>query len=174
MQGQIVSSAVHLGTSFTRGGTTFVLLNGQAISRTSYPALSAVWPSGAYGGGDTTTPMHMPNTAGLYLRGADFLRNADPDSNSRTTLSGSLPTSSGVGSFQASALQSHSHVSGTQNGPYNSAMDNGGEGAVRTSSSSSQLGTSIVRPTSTRPITTNASTDFDVDHTLVYLYICTS
>ena len=156
------------------GGATFVLLNGQAISRTSYPALSAVWPSGAYGGGDTTTPMHMPNTAGLYLRGADFLRNADPGSNSRTTLSGSLPTASGVGSFQATALISHSHASGTQSTSSSPMMGNGGESATRAISTVAQLGSGIVLPSSTRPVMTSASTDFDVDHTLVYMYICTA
>lgn len=174
MQGQILLSAVHRGTLFSYAGKTFVLLNGQAISRTTYPTLSTVWPSGAYGGGHTTTPMHMPNTAGLYLRGADFARGADPGSNSRTTLSGILPTASGVGSFQATALKSHSHVSGTQNGPYNSCMEGGGEGAERNITSSSQLGNGVVILSNTRPVTTNSSTDFDVDHTRVYMYICTS
>lgn len=174
MRGQIILSAVHRGTQFSFQQRTYTLLNGQAISRSSFADLSAVWPSGAYGGGSTSTPMHMPDTTGLYLRGADFGRSADPGSASRTALSGSLPTGSNVGSFQAAALKSHAHVSGTQTGVGASMMDNGSESANRFASSANTSGTGITLPTSSRPVRLAASPEFDVDHTLVYMYIVTA
>jgi hypothetical protein len=171
MRGQIILSAVHRGTGFSFQQRTYTLLNGQAISRSTFPDLSDVWPSGAYGGGGTTTPMHMPDTAGLYLRGADFNRSADPGSASRTALSGILPTGSNVGSFQSAALKSHAHVSGTQTGVGGSMMDNGSESTNRFASSADQLGTGFTLPTSSRPVRLAASPEFDVDHTLVFMYI---
>lgn len=179
MYGYIVPSLVHQGVIFTSAqGVTYALLNGQSISRAAYPGLSSVWPSGVYGGGDTSSPMHLPNLNNLYLRGNDFGRNADPNVTSRSALSGVAPSGAQIGSYQIGGTKSHSHASGTQN-VTNPAFQKLGGGNER--ARNEEIGATTTEATiyfgpqssgTGRPVELNtANIDFDVDHHKVYFYI---
>lgn len=172
MEGQIIYSLVHRGDVFTENGRTWALLNGQALSRTTYPDLSNVWPSGSFGGGDVTTPMHLPNTKNLYLRGVDLGRLSDSQAASRTALSGFRPVGDTPGSYQAAALKTHAHVSGTAIGVLFSAMEGGGESTYNYPAASATTTFQTKLADTTRPISITAG-DFDVDHTKVFMYIST-
>ena len=174
MIGRIIFSTVHRGTLFTSSNTTYVLLDGQSISRDDYPSLSAVWPSGQFGGGDVTEAMHLPDIDGLNLRGTDFGRGLDPDASSRTAISGHSPTGDRCGSLQAAGLKTHAHISGSQNVPHpNNRVGGGGEGPRSTSPSSSNVdGDAIIGLHTTRPIHFNkADTLFEVDCGNYFMYI---
>jgi hypothetical protein len=68
--GVISVKSVHLGTVFTDvTGTVWLLCNGSAYPRATYPALSAVWPSGSYA--STSTNIHLPNLNNIALRNYD-------------------------------------------------------------------------------------------------------
>jgi microcystin-dependent protein len=69
--------------------------NGAAVSRTTYAALFAIIGT-AFGAGDGSTTFNLPDHRGEFPRGTDDTRGVDP---------GRL-----VGSTQAQAIQSHSHV----------------------------------------------------------------
>ncbi len=177
MLGRVIFSCVHRGDVFVNNNVTYLLLNGQSASRTTYTEISSVWPSGAYGGGDITTDMHFPDVDGLCLRGADFESNNDPDKSTRTALSGFLPVGDEIGSFQANTIKSHSHVSGTQNLPHpDPRCGGGGEGPNSTNpSSSSTTSTDIIGINENRPIHFNKSNvEFDVDTSRFYMYIAVS
>ena len=58
--GQVILMFADQGAEFSAGSITCLKLNGQEASRTDHPTLSVVWPSGSYGGGNDTEPMHMP------------------------------------------------------------------------------------------------------------------
>lgn len=170
MIGQIIYSAVHRGEVFTENGRTFALLNGQALSRTTYPDLSTLWPSGSFGGGDVDTPMHLPDTAGLYLRGVDLGRLSDAQAASRTALSGSRPVGDTPGSYQAAVLKTHAHVSGTAIGQSFEAMEGGGESTRTFPGATAVTTTSTKLANTARPVSITAG-GFDVDHMKVYMYI---
>lgn len=111
MIGQIVFQTMYKGEIYSIGRNVYALCNGQVIPRSSTSLTDGVWPSGAYG--STESFVSMPNLSNYgYLRGADLGRNADPDRNSRTTLSGIGPTGTEVGAFQAGSLRSHNHQFG--------------------------------------------------------------
>ena len=165
-------SAVHRGNTFTANGRTWALLNGQALSRTTYPDLSALWPSGVFGGGDIDTPMHLPNTDGLYLRGVDLGRIADSQAASRVALSGVRPVGDTPGSFQASALKTHSHASGTAIGVGFTAMEGGGE-STRSFPSATAITTIQTKVANTNRPVSISGVVFEVDHFKVYMYIST-
>lgn len=177
MIGQIILSTKHRGNVFTINNRTYILLNGQSVSRTAYPDLSSIWPSGTYGGGDTNSNMHMPNTADLQLRGADLGRSADPESGTRIALSGFLPSGTAVGSYQGAALRSHSHVSGSQNGPYTQPICPGGQTQVpyqMQGLTATTINTIKSPNVATRPVAVlSGATDpiFQTDHTKCYFYI---
>lgn len=69
--------------------------NGAAVSRTTYAELFAIIGT-AFGAGDGSTTFNLPDHRGEFPRGTDDTRGIDP---------GRL-----VGSTQAQAIQSHSHV----------------------------------------------------------------
>ncbi|OUW91441.1 MAG: hypothetical protein CBD94_01620 [Gammaproteobacteria bacterium TMED234] len=112
MIGHITYSAVNKGTSFISStGATYVLMNNQTISRTSFPNLSVYWAIGSFG--STATEMVIPDISYCQLRGVDLGRGADPDRADRVSISGILPSGEQTGSFQAGQMLSHVHVSGT-------------------------------------------------------------
>lgn len=168
--GRIVCSLYHFGTLATIQGTTFALLNGQSVSRSSYPTLSSVWPSGAYA--STSVNIHLPQTDTLYLRGANFGSSGDPDSSVRVSLSGTQPSGHSVGSYQISNVKQHTHASGSANTL--GAVTRAGGGnviplSVAVTTTSATISSSVA---GTRPIEFNAANvDFDVDNTKVYFYI---
>lgn len=113
MIGHVIISAFHKGTIFNQGGQTFALMDGQILSRTEYPELDRVWPSGAYG--STSTVMVLPDLSdGYYLRGHGFNSGVDPGISSRTVSSGTLPEApDDIGTFQTAGFQTHQHSLGT-------------------------------------------------------------
>lgn len=168
--GRIVCSLYHLGTITTIQNTTFALLNGQSVSRSSYPTLSTLWPSGAYT--STSTNIHLPQTNTLYLRGANFGGSGDPDSSVRIALSGTQPTTTSVGSYQIANVKQHAHASGTAPADVNSVQPFSGSSATIAVTVSSRVSTTSSTVAGTRPIEFNASgVEFDVDNTKVYFYI---
>ena len=169
--GRIVCSLYHLGTITTIQNTTFALLNGQSVSRSSYPALSTLWPSGVYA--STSTNIHLPQTNTLHLRGANFGGSGDPDSSFRIALSGTQPSGHAVGSYQIPNVKAHVHASGTSPQTVSVAQEFGG-GAPATFTRAHVTATSSITSTvlGTRPIQLNkAGVEFEVDNTTVYFYI---
>ena len=169
--GRIVCSLYHLGTITTIQNTTFALLNGQSVSRSSYPALSTLWPSGAYT--STSTNIHLPQTNTLHLRGVNFNGSGDLDSSVRIALSGTQPTGNAVGSYQIPNVKAHVHASGTA--PADSNVNNISAGgspytaATPVSTTTSTLSSTVL---GTRPIELNkVGVEFEVDNTKVYFYI---
>lgn len=169
--GRIVCSLYHLGTITTIQNTTFALLNGQSVSRSSYPALSTLWPSGAYT--STSTNIHLPQTNTLHLRGVNFNGSGDLDSSVRIALSGTQPTGNAVGSYQIPNVKAHVHASGTAPADSN-VNNNGGGGPAYTAATPVSTTTSTRSSTvlGTRPIELNkVGVEFEVDNTKVYFYI---
>jgi microcystin-dependent protein len=80
------------GTNTAPSKTLF--LRGQAISRSTYAALFALWGT-TYGVGDGTTTFNVPDTQGYFIRGFDAASVVDP---SRV-----------FGSTQTDAFQGHGH-----------------------------------------------------------------
>jgi hypothetical protein len=119
--------------------------------------------------------MHLPDTNGLYLRGANFGATNDPDALLRVALSGVAPSGLAVGSYQTANVKSHAHASGTQSTPNGGGYGGGNEGgAMRTVNSVSTTTADIVATSASngRPIEFNkAGVEFDVDNTVVYFYI---
>jgi|DEB0MinimDraft_3_1074331.scaffolds.fasta_scaffold29273_2 hypothetical protein len=127
MIGTIYLFPNHKGTLFTVGSSSYALLNGQLLSRSTYVDLSSVWPQGAYG--STVNTIVLPDlSGGQYLRGHAFQTGRDPAIGSRTTPSGSLPTApSGIGTFQTAQMLSHTHPSGFQEQTFPTG-NSGGDG----------------------------------------------
>lgn len=100
---------VHRGDVFIASdGISYLLCNGKSYARSSYPSLSPIWPSGAYGSDDTN--IHLPDLTDIELRAWSSEGAFDPDVNSRIALSGVLPVGSGIGSFQDAEMSKHAHV----------------------------------------------------------------
>jgi len=174
--GRIVILMGHQGDAYVRNGLNYALLNGQSVSRNTFDELSTIWPADVYGGGSTSDPIHLPDTQGLYLRGANLGATVDPDGATRIALSGVGPTGDNVGSYQENALISHVHVSGQVATNTVNAFNNGSENTRRAGGMSNRDGIALLSGPSlgNRPFFLQASGvsgDFDVDHTKVYFYI---
>lgn len=80
----ILNSSLPTGTVTMRFDTTipsgFLVLNGQAVSRSTYAALFAIYGT-SFGAGDGSTTFNLPDTRGLFLRGRDEGRGIDPAGN---------------------------------------------------------------------------------------------
>jgi|TARA_R100001460_G_scaffold19953_1_gene41402 hypothetical protein len=176
--GQVIMMLADQGAQFSDGSINYVKLNGQSVSRTEHEVLSAIWPSGAYGGGNDTEPMHMPDTDGMYLRGYAFNSTNDPEKATRTALSGALPVGNQVGSFQSAQITAHFHVSGSQNVPGpRQQQGGGGEPAGQREQQNFSQNNAVVRfaqEADGRYMEVSTSEDevFDVDHTICYFYVC--
>ena len=88
----------------------WLIMDGSAISRTTYSDLFSVIGS-TYGDGDGTTTFNLPDTRGMFLRGVSGTSNADPDKGSRTDR-GDGTTGNNVGTKQGDQLKSHQHSTG--------------------------------------------------------------
>jgi len=111
MIGQISYRSTHKGDLYSVDDVVYALCNGQALSRATYPRLSYLWPSGAYGSTDTS--IHLPDLNGVFLRANDFSRNVDPNVYERFALSGVSPSGIVVGSYQLGDMRSHDHALGS-------------------------------------------------------------
>jgi len=162
MLGQLVIMPQSRGDTFSATGLTYALCNGQSLLRSSFSSLSAVWPSGAYGSDDTN--LVLPDFTDNFLRGCDFERDTDPSVATRSAQAGNIPVTSGIGSFQAFALESHSHNTGTttQGG---SRANNGGDTCF-TSNQSADSGNPVMSSTNI-----NAGDTFAPNGYVVYVYM---
>ena len=107
------------GTILPFGGTVapagYLMCDGQAYPKTTYPALALV--VGTAFGGDGTT-FRVPDLRGRLLRGTDdpdgaglahLAAGRDPDVLSRTPMNSGGSSGNAVGSVQADQFKSHSH-----------------------------------------------------------------
>lgn len=172
MLGHIVYSATYRGLSFSNSsGRTYLLMNGQAVDRSSFPYLSSLIPLGAYG--STSTKIVIPDMRNKYFRGIDIGRGADPARDSRTSISGSIPAGQTIGSYQAASMATHVHTNGTvvKTGPGPDSLSSrpGGAEYYNKSSTSGLLdNTTIVN------LSGNANESLDVGSVTYYAYMCAS
>jgi microcystin-dependent protein len=112
--------------------TGFLLANGQAVSRTTYAALFAVIGT-TYGPGDGSTTFNVPNTQGVFLRGAgtQTINNASTG-NIAITYSGTR------GTTQGDQFQGHFHNFTSYNG---GLYGNSGSPGTYNNINASNLGT---------------------------------
>lgn len=80
---------------------------GQAVSRTVYPELFAVFGT-MYGEGDGSTSFNLPGPQGLFPRFTDNGAGVDPDAETRTDR-GDGTTGDEVGTKQEDEFKSHTH-----------------------------------------------------------------
>lgn len=109
--------------------TGYLLCDGSAVSRTLYSDLFTAI-STSYGAGDGSTTFNLPNTKGVFLRGAG------------SQVIGGITYSATLGASQNDSLQGHYHaMSGTGAAGFSSAADNtlAGTSASRTSGTSSSV-----------------------------------
>jgi microcystin-dependent protein len=88
--------------------TGWLECDGSAVSRSSYPALFAVYGT-SYGPGDGSTTFNLPNYKDYFLRGFD---SSGTDAASRTDR-GDGTTGASVGTKQAGDYLSHTHTGTT-------------------------------------------------------------
>ncbi len=100
------SDRVPAGAIFPFAGQTaptgYLLTDGSAVSRTTYSALFAAIGT-AYGGGDGSTTFNLPNTSGVFVRGAGS-----------QVISG-ITYSATAGAKQADQFQGHVHQNPVSN-----------------------------------------------------------
>lgn len=100
------------GAIIAYGGATapagWILCNGQAISRTEFSRLFTAIGT-AFGPGNNSTTFNVPDLRGLFLRGRDGGRGADPDRDSRQSLNGGN-SGDNVGSYQGDLFRAHIHT----------------------------------------------------------------
>lgn len=83
----------------------WMFCDGRALDKKTFPELFAVI---GYLYGKNDQLFNLPDYRGMFLRGVDAGSGMDPDAASRLGPAGS-GTSSGIGSFQCDALQTHTH-----------------------------------------------------------------
>jgi len=161
---------VHRGDAFIGSdGTQYILLNGLSYSRQTYPLLSDIWPSGAYGSDDTN--MHMPDLNDVELRAWSSAGYFDPGVNSRIALSGTLPVGSGLGSFQDAEMQVHTHTDSSRGAGGLSTGNNPNRNCAQNTSFVDSTGITIE---GTGVVGPADSTALKLPHTKVYFYIAAS
>ncbi|MBK8123882.1 MAG: tail fiber protein [Dokdonella sp.] len=129
--------------------TGWVFLEGQAISRTTYPRLFALF-STTFGVGDGSTTFNLPDVRGRFPRFWDHGKGLDPDAATRTAPAGSSVTAGDhVATLQDDQFEAHTH-SYDRSAPnaINAGQGSGfaGNGAASTASGSAGSGTET-RPT---------------------------
>lgn len=92
----------------------FLMCQGSAVSRTTYPTLFALVGT-RFGEGDGSTTFNLPDFRGRFLRGLTGASTMDPDSASRTAMATGGATGNNVGSVQGHSFQSHFHLVGEFN-----------------------------------------------------------
>jgi microcystin-dependent protein len=92
----------------TRPPTGWVLCDGSSYAPTGiYSRLFAV--IGTTYGGDGVNTFKVPDYRGYFLRGVDQGSGHDPDATSRTSVAGTTPGATEVGTFEHQQVVSHSH-----------------------------------------------------------------
>jgi len=88
--------------------TGYLACDGSSVLRADYPALFAAIGT-AWGTADGTH-FNLPDGRGKFLRGVDHAVGNDPDRATRTAQAAGGATGDAVGSIQADAFKSHTHV----------------------------------------------------------------
>jgi len=117
-----VGTIIAVGHSPTGWPAGYYSCNGDAYDRTSVIAAELYAVIGTNWGAPNATQFNVPDLRGVFLRGVDSGRNLDPDRNSRTSSTTNSATGDAPGSYQASALASHTH---TFNGSSTTTSSNG-------------------------------------------------
>jgi microcystin-dependent protein len=118
--------------------------NGASLDRTTYADLFAVL-SDDYGNVDGTH-FNLPDLRGRFLRGWAHGQATDPDRASRTDRGDGI-TGDYVGTKQAYAFKSHSHVQNTPDGPGGTfTLQGSGAAGNRSDVSTQATGDSETRP----------------------------
>lgn len=112
MPARAASDGLPVGTIIAWGGTSssvpagWMLCNGKALSKSTYPELFAAIGTAWGSKGDR---FNLPDLRGRFLRGDDAGTGRDPDVKKRTPSNpgGSV---TGVGSVQGDSFQNHSHA----------------------------------------------------------------
>lgn len=86
----------------------YLLCDGSAISRTTFPALFGAIGT-KHGNGDGSTTFNLPDYRGRFLRGKDFGTGNDPDAAGRTSMAAGGDSGDAVGSVQADQPGTHGH-----------------------------------------------------------------
>ena len=110
------SVLAYMGASVPAG---WLLCDGSAVSRTTYPALFAAIGI-ASGQGDGSTTFNVPDMRGEFLRGVDRGAGRDPDTSVRAANNPGGNTGDTVGSMQGDAFAQHYHGTAI-NSPNNDA-----------------------------------------------------
>jgi hypothetical protein len=172
--GFIGFKSVHRGLAYVSDdGLTWLLCDGRAVSRATYPNLSNIWPSGAYG--STDTDIHLPNLDNIAFRAQSSYKPYDTDFQSRTALSGTLPVGSGLGSYQVAGMQLHTHQDSQTTSTAAQNRNDGNTYSVLTFTDVPTQATIASGYTSTpTPVVVSGTTEasLDVAHTKLYFYIC--
>ena len=146
-QGQTIPAGVISAFGGTTAPNGYLICDGSAVSRTTYPDLFAAIGT-SFGAGDGSTTFNLPDLRGTFLRGVDGTAGKDPDKATRVAVNGGN-SGNAVGSYQADALQTHTH----QFPLY--FQDSGSRGYPRSSNPSNLDG----NYTTTGPIGANVSTE---------------
>lgn len=110
--------------------TGWLFCNGDAVSRTQYPALFGVLGI-AHGMGDGINTFNLPDLRGRFLRGVDNGVGRDPDSAARTAAAPSGNTGDAVGSIEIAATAlANSGLGMTSAGSHNHGSATGTEQLV--------------------------------------------
>ena len=108
--GTVKTLSFYKGSSFTDNfNVTWLYLNGSGYLRTSFPALSRLFPENTYG--STSGIFNLVNMNNLCVRGfpADKL-SYDPGFSTRASFSGVFPLSNKSGTSQLASMASHVHL----------------------------------------------------------------
>ena len=88
--------------------TGWLLCNGERVAIEQYKRLYDVIGS-AWGNGDGSSTFHLPDLAGMFLRGVDETGKNDLDNASRGAMNAGGNTGANVGSKQYDEIKSHNH-----------------------------------------------------------------
>lgn len=171
--GFISFKCVHRGLAYLADdGVTWLLCDGRAVSRATYPNLSNIWASGAYG--STDTDIHLPNLNNIALRSYPSHKPYDTDFQSRTALSGTSPVGSGIGAYQIAGMELHTHQDSQSS---SLAAQNRNDGNTYSNLTFQDVTTENTLASgyssSLTPVVVSGNTEasLDVAHTKLYFYI---
>ncbi len=124
-----VEAAVPVGTVYAYTGTTapdgFLICNGNAYPKSSYPALAALLETanGSRFGAPDTSTFRVPDLRGRFLRGVNDASGNDPDADNRVAAYFGGSTGDNIGSYQLDDFRSHTHTYSTNGGTDNDRDD---------------------------------------------------
>jgi microcystin-dependent protein len=157
--GAAASSSPHTGyTTNPVEAWGWMVCDGRSLHATDYPELFAVLGY-VYGGADSN--FNIPDYRGYFLRGIGTGTQNDPDIDSRSVPPGGQGESSGVGSIQSFAMETHEHTYNSAPAPSTTSPSGTAAGAHSVTSTlttsgpvpgAGQLNAVLVSQHETRPI----------------------